>query len=118
MANQQKLFSILILITGVFAFIYAAYPQKVIEVKDLVLDQFKPRAEQTEVLGSQVEDEVNLLQAEFKTSIDEISSQASQIIVDKIEENKDLPQDLKEKAKEELKKQVYKQVCEQWLEEE
>lgn len=118
MLKQQKIFSIVLLIAGLVAVLYAAYPQKAWELKDMLLAQFSSQPEQTEVLGSKAESEVNLLQAEFKSSVDEISSQASQIIADTIEENKDLPQELKEKAKEELKKQVYKQVCEQWLQEE
>jgi F0F1-type ATP synthase membrane subunit b/b' len=114
MPKQQKIFSLILLAAGLAAVLYAAYPQKALEIKDMVLSQLRQK-EPTEVLGSKAEDGVNLLQAEFKSSIDEISSQASQIISEKIEENKDLPEDLKEKAKEELKKQVYKQVCEQWL---
>ncbi len=116
MPKQQKIFSLILLLAGLSAVLYAAYPQKALELKDMVLSQLGQK-EPTGVLGSGAEGGVNLLQAEFKSSIDEISSQASQIIADKIEENKDLPLELKEKAEEELEKQVYQQVCEQWLKE-
>ncbi len=120
MKKQQKLLSLIIFIFGLALVSYLLYPEKFKLIEDWVLLKTGLGGSQEVVLGEQEIGQINLLQGlssriMSEELVKETTDKVNQIIGDKIEENKDLPEKLKEKAKEEVRKQIYQEICEQWL---
>ncbi|HUV46999.1 MAG TPA: hypothetical protein VMW29_02585 [Candidatus Bathyarchaeia archaeon] len=131
----KKALAILILLLGAVVLAGSFDPRvndkiRQVSQKLFVRSGSEDKNEKKDILGEATQGEVKILEGEItdqikdfsakiisQETITEATEKVNQIIGEKIEESKDLPQKGIEKVKEEVRKQMYREICEQWLKE-
>jgi len=135
MRKIKKALALLILLLGTVVLAGSFDPRindKIREVsqKLFVRSGSEDKNEKKDILGETTQGEVRILEGEItdqikdfsakiisQETITEATEKVNQIIGEKIEQSKELPQKGIEKVREEIRKQMYREICEQWLKE-
>jgi len=143
MKKVKKFLSFLVFLAGLIAIANVFYPQIGRKIKafwqnPLIEKQLRKTAKKseqflTDILTSKpgVGDSQGEVAGQFTTSLDsfpeeiskeklieEVKTKINQLVSNKVEEVKEVPEKQLEEIKKEVKKQIYQEVCQQWLKEE